>query len=156
MTRKKVKTVRGSCLCGAVAFAVRGPFQDFTFCHCHHGLGSGVDGVVEAEVDNRGSTPITIDVCDRNPLGVGLDLVVGREFRTENSSHAEIASPRGGGCRLELPARTKSLLAITVYLDGDWSASDVTLPGARLDVWVPTSDGTLKATTTSLERSEAK
>ncbi len=26
--------IRGSCLCGAVAFTVRGPFGDFTYCHC--------------------------------------------------------------------------------------------------------------------------
>ena len=27
-------TIRGSCLCGAVAFAVRAPFLFFQYCHC--------------------------------------------------------------------------------------------------------------------------
>lgn len=30
----EVDAVAGSCLCGAVAFRVRGPFERFVLCHC--------------------------------------------------------------------------------------------------------------------------
>ena len=28
------KTVRGSCVCGAVAYTIEGPFRGFQYCHC--------------------------------------------------------------------------------------------------------------------------
>lgn len=112
--------IRGSCLCGAVRYEIRGPVTHVTHCHCSmcrkaHGAAFGTYGRVERrnfvflsgidEVASYRSSPEVIRtfckrcgstlqfISDKRPSTLSVALgTFDDEFNYETSSHIFVAS----------------------------------------------------------------